>query len=142
MPLESCLAGPRRTILVPGELVVAVHVPRPRRPAVSSFMKLGARRYLVISIAMAAITLELEEGSVATARAAVGACAPTACRLPTLERALAGRRLSDGLADVVAASHLEPLAPIDDVRGSAAYRRDAVLTLLRRLVRDLADKRP
>ena len=56
LPLRQFITGVRRTALAPGELVVAIHVPRPRHEARSAFLKLGTRRYLVISIAMAAAT--------------------------------------------------------------------------------------
>jgi CO/xanthine dehydrogenase FAD-binding subunit len=137
LPLESFIAGNRHTVLAPDELLVAIHVPRPAHPARSAFLKLGARRYLVISIAMAAATLEIANGRVATARIAVGACSAVAQRLSALEAALAGAPLTE-LAERVTAEHLAPLSPIDDVRGSAAYRLDAVVTLLRRLLRSLA----
>src|SRR5882757_7285238 len=131
LPLRQFITGVRRTALAPGELVVAIHVARPRHEAESAFVKLGARRYLVISIAMAAATVEFAEGRVAAARVAVGACSPVAERLPALELALVGAA-RDRLADRVDAAQLAPLAPIDDVRGSASYRRDVVVTLLRR----------
>ena len=137
LPLSAFLTGNRRTVLAPGELLVAIHVPKPAHDARSGFLKLGARRYLVISIAMAAATLEIADGRVASARIAVGACSTVAQRLPALEAALAGVPLAS-LAERVDASQLAPLSPIDDVRGSAAYRRDAVVTLLRRLLRSLA----
>ena len=86
---------------------------------------------------MAAATLEVEDGRVASARVAVGACSAVAQRLPALEAALVGTSVT-ALAERVDAAHLAPLSPIDDVRGSAAYRRDAVATLLRRLLRSLA----
>ena len=133
LALSSFLTGNRRTVLAPGELMVAIHVPRPAREARSAFVKLGARRYLVISIAMAAATLEIDGNKVAVARIAVGACSAVAQRLPALEAALVGAPL-ESLATRVEAAQLAPLAPIDDVRGSAGYRRDAVVTLLRRLL--------
>jgi CO/xanthine dehydrogenase FAD-binding subunit len=132
--LGAFLTGSRRTLLSPDQLVVAIHVANPSRAARSAFLKLGARRYLVISIAMAAATLEIEAGRVAAARIAVGSCSAVAERLPLLEEDLTGRPLDRGLADGVSPHHLVPLSPIDDVRGSAAYRRDAVVTLLRRLL--------
>ena len=137
LPLRQFITGVRRTVLASGELVVAIHVPRPRHDAESAFLKLGARRYLVISIAMAAATLEFAEGCVVAARVAVGACSPVAERLPALESALVGAP-RDQLADRVDVAQLAPLAPIDDVRGSASYRRDAVVTLLRRLLMGFA----
>jgi len=138
LPLAAFITGNRRTVRAPGELLVAVHVPRPAHPARSAFVKLGARRYLVISIAMAGATLEIEEERVAAARVAVGACSVVARRLPALEAALLGARVDRTLGDRVEAAHLAPLSPIDDVRGSAAYRRDAAVTLLRRLLRSFA----
>jgi CO/xanthine dehydrogenase FAD-binding subunit len=133
LPLASFITGNRRTVLAPGELLVAIHVPRPARDARSAFLKLGARRYLVISIAMAAATLEIEDGRITAARIAVGACSAVAQRLPALEAALVGATVGF-LAARVEALHLAPLSPIDDVRGSAGYRREAAATLLRRLL--------
>jgi CO/xanthine dehydrogenase FAD-binding subunit len=138
LPLRHFITGVRRTALEPGELVIALHVPRALHDARSAFAKLGARRYLVISIAMAAATLDIVEGRVATARVAVGACSPVAERLPALEAALIGARIDARLGEVVEPSHLAPLSPIDDVRGSAAYRSDVVVTLLRRLLSGFA----
>ena len=138
MPLRQFITGVRRTSLAADELVTAIHVPRPRHEARSGFLKLGARRYLVISIAMVAATLEVVDGRVASATVAVGACSPVAERLPALEAALVGIALDARLPDRVDAAHLAPLAPIDDVRGSADYRSDAVLALVRRLLGGLA----
>lgn len=137
LPLRKFITGVRRTALAPGELVVAIHVPRPRHEARSAFLKLGARRYLVISIAMAAATIEVADGRVAAARIAVGACSPVAERLPALEAALIGVPC-DHLADKVEVEQLSPLSPVDDVRGSASYRRHAAVTLLRRLLASFA----
>lgn len=138
VPLPEFITGVRRTALQPGELVIALHVPRPLRDARGSFLKLGARRYLVISIAMASAVLEIADGKVAAARVAVGACSPVAQRLFDLERALAGEPVDGRLGDLVEPAHLAPLAPIDDVRGSARYRNDAALVLVRRLLQGFA----
>ena len=133
LPLVSFITGNRRTVLAPGELLIAIHVPKAARHARSAFLKLGARRYLVISIAMAAATLEIKDARITAARIAVGACSAVARRLPALEAALVGATV-ESLAARVEASQLAPLSPIDDVRGSAGYRREVVVTLLRRLL--------
>lgn len=138
VPLDRFITGVRRTALAADELVIAIHVPKPAHEARSAFLKLGARRYLVISIAMVAATLEIAEGRVANARVAVGACSAVAQRLPALEAALAGALLDERLADRVDLAHLAPLTPIADVRGSADYRSDSVLVLLRRLLAGFA----
>ena len=128
----------RATVRAQNEMVVGLSVTKPAGPAAAVFLKLGARRYLVISIVMVAGVIEAApDGTVASARLAVGSCAAVARRLGGLEAALAGRTLSPALADVVTPAHLSVLAPIDDIRGSAAYRSDAALTLVRRAVAEL-----
>ncbi len=140
LPVAAFVAGNRETRRRADELVTAIHIPRPRHRARGVFLKLGARRYLVISIVMVAAVVEVDaDGRIAAARVSVGACAPTARRLPALEAALAGRPMAPGLGAVAEAGHLDPLAPIDDVRASAAYRRDAALTLVRRALDELAE---
>lgn len=138
LALAAFITGNRRTVLAPGELMVAIYVRQPTHRALSAFHKLGARRYLVISIAMAAATLEIDAGRITTARVAVGACSAVAQRLPLLEAVLAGAPLDQRLGNRVEAAHIAPLKPIDDVRGSATYRRDAVITVLRRLLASFA----
>lgn len=139
LPVEDFITGNRATLRRDDELMTAILVPKPRRPAQSVFLKLGARRYLVISIVMVAAVIEREDGRIAAARVSVGACAPTAKRLPALEEALIGRPLEGGLGAVAEPAHLAPLSPIDDVRATAAYRRDATLTLLRRALDRLVE---
>ncbi len=134
LALGDFITGVRRTALRPGEIVTAVLIP-PLPGATSAFAKLGARRYLVISIAMAAALVEVAEGRIARARIAVGACSPVALRLGALEKALQGRR-ADRLsaARLVTPAHLDALSPIDDVRADAAYRREAAGELVRRVL--------
>ena len=138
LPLAEFVLGPRKTALHAGELVAAILVPKPKRAAKSDFLKLGARKYLVISIAMVSTVLEHADGVVQAARVAVGSCSPVAVRIPLLENALRGQRLDRDLGAVAAAEHLAVLSPIDDVRASAAYRKEAALTLIRRSLERLA----
>jgi CO/xanthine dehydrogenase FAD-binding subunit len=141
LPLAAFVLGNRTTACAADELVTAVLVPRWGDRARSTFLKLGARRYLVISIAMVAAAVDLAaDGTIRRCGIAIGACSPAARRLTALEGELAGRPLARELADVVAERHLAPLAPITDVRGTAEYRGDAVATLVRRALRQLADE--
>jgi CO/xanthine dehydrogenase FAD-binding subunit len=141
LPLGEFLLGSRRTACAADELVTAVLVPRRAPDTRSVFVKLGARRYLVISIAMVAAAVAVDaDRRITRAAVAVGACSPVAVRLGSLERDLAGRQLAPGIGALVAAAHLAPLAPISDVRGAAAYRRDAAATLVARALERLADE--
>ena len=136
--LADFVIGPRRTARAAHELVVALRVPRRSDRAVSSFRKLGGRRHLVISIAMVAATVDVDaDGTVVHAAVAVGSCSAVALRLHGLEARLVGTALADRAAHVEAAD-LAPLAPIDDIRATAAYRLDAALTLVRRALADLS----
>lgn len=135
LPLGRFLLGSRKTAMAPDELLLAVRIPKPTGRTRSGFSKLGSRKYLVISIVMAAAVLEVDGSNrVAKASIAVGACSPVAQRLPALEAELERRPADGALADAVRPEHLRPLSAIDDVRGSAAYRMDAAQTVVRRLL--------
>ncbi len=141
VPVSDFIRGNRRTALQAGEIVTAITVPRGATRVASHFLKLGARRYLVISIAMAAGAIEVDDaGRITSARLAIGACSEVAQRLPDLEQALIGVSADSALAQRVRAVHFAPLAPVDDVRGSAGYRIDAAETLTRRLLSILAGR--
>jgi CO/xanthine dehydrogenase FAD-binding subunit len=134
LALDMFIKGVRSTQLAPGEVMTAIVTPLPSRTMRSTFFKLGARRYLVISIAMVAVGLDVVEGIVRDARIAVGACSAVAQRMRQAERRLIGAPASSGLGALIEADDLAQLAPIDDIRASADYRRDAALTLLRRAI--------
>jgi CO/xanthine dehydrogenase FAD-binding subunit len=113
------------------EILSAVHIPAGVMDAASAFAKLGARRYLVISIVMAAVVLPRDaQGCIRDARVAVGAASAVACRLPGLERALAGLPAGKRPSALIEIEHLAPLSPIDDVRATARYRRDAARAVI------------
>ncbi len=136
--LGAFLQGNRRTALAPGEIMTAIHVPHPAEGERSTFLKLGARAYLVISIASVAANIATDErGRIVRARVAVGACSAVPQQLKALETRLLDASLVEA-ARFVAPEHLASLSPIDDVRASAAYRRDAALTLVRRALDGLA----
>ncbi len=140
MPVGAFLKGVRKTALQPGEIMVAIHVPRGATQGRAGFAKLGARAYLVISIAMVALRLEIAGGVIRRAAVAVGACSPVAQRLRGFEQALEGARADDpdswqrALADDIS----RRLSPIDDIRADAAYRNEAVQTLVSRLLYEVA----
>ncbi|MDX8533377.1 xanthine dehydrogenase family protein subunit M [Mesorhizobium sp. VK25A] len=135
LPLGGFILGNRRTALQPGEMVTAIRVPKRSAAGVSAFVKLGARRYLVISIAMAAARLVVENGAVAEAAIAVGSCSAVARRLAGVEAALRGRPIDEALADAVLSAPIDELSPIADVRGSAEYREQAAREIVIRAVR-------
>jgi CO/xanthine dehydrogenase FAD-binding subunit len=139
LPVSEFVLGNRRTVAGADELLTAVLVPCWGSGARSNFLKLGSRRYLVISIVMVSAVLETSpDEAVTRAGVSVGACSEVAQRLPALEKRLLGRPLSAALADLPTPADLDGLKPITDVRGTEVYRRDAALTLVRRALRELA----
>jgi N-methylhydantoinase B len=130
LPLAQFLTGYRKTALEPGEMLIGLRVPKTLGRG--HFLKLGARKYLVISIVMVAGLFEADaSGIVINARLAVGACSAVAQRLPPLEAKLIGHPLG---AVRPKPDDLTHLTPIDDVRASADYRRAAALQLLSDLI--------
>ncbi len=128
LPLARFITGYRQTARQPDEILAAVLIPKANGR--SAFCKLGARRYLVISILMAAALVETaEDGSIDRAAVAIGAASPVAQRLPELEKALIGLPRGVAPSSVIRPEHLDTLSPIDDVRATAAYRRDAARTI-------------
>ncbi|NDB19141.1 MAG: xanthine dehydrogenase family protein subunit M, partial [Actinobacteria bacterium] len=151
LPIERFVLGNRRTALAADELLTAIDIPRPSARAVSQFLKLGHRRYLVISIAMVAVQLDFDDRArILNPRLAVGACSAAALRLEAIEARLSGLPV-EGAAAVLeheltaggaAALALErAIAPIDDVRGTARYRREAARELIRRALFAALDSR-
>lgn len=131
--LSEFILGNRRTARAPGELLTAVRVPREAAAGTSHFVKLGARRYLVISIAMAAARVVVNDaGQLADVALSVGACSAVATRLHAIEERLRDARAAGAAAQIVEAHDFAELTPIDDVRGSAEYRRRAAREIVLR----------
>ena len=138
--LRDFIVGNRETVRRRDEILTAVLIPRSAEQAASVFLKLGARRYLVISITMvAAVIMADPRGTISHARVAVGSCSVRAQRLEALERTLLGIPARAGLGFVALPEHLATLSPIDDLRATAAYRRDASLTLVGRALEASAE---
>ena len=133
LPLQDFLLGSRKTARRANELLTAIQIPH-RPSARSSFLKLGHRRYLVISIVMVSAVIEIEHDVIAHAAIAVGSCSAVAQRLYALENKLIGKPASLAVIDLINEDDLAVLTPIQDIRGTAAYRMDAAMTLVRRAV--------
>jgi CO/xanthine dehydrogenase FAD-binding subunit len=134
LALSDFIIGPRRTDLRPGEILTAVVITEAGLLGRSAFLKLGARSHLVIAIAMVAARLVVEDGRVAEAAVAVGSCSAVAVRLAAVEAALLGAPVAEAGGRVRAGDVQSALAPIDDVRATAEYRREASVELVRRAV--------
>lgn len=125
--------GPGKTTRKSDELVTSVRIPTLHMPNVSCWKKLGLRKADAISVASVAVRLGFgAKGTVEVARVAIGAVAPTPLRVAKSENALAGKPMGAETIAAAALAAAEAAAPIDDVRGSAAYRRRVIEALVRR----------
>ncbi len=141
LPIAEFVRGNRKTVRRPDELLTSIRVPRRWQDAASSFLKLGARRYLVISIVMVAANLLIDEGRrVRETAICIGSCSAKALRLTELENALVGAAIDSSIPQIVSADHFSALSPIDDIRATATYRQEAAQTLVRRALADCARK--
>ena len=134
VPVREFFTGPKRNVLAPDELIRAVLVPVARGP--QQFAKVGTRNAMVISVCSFALAIDTEGRTV---RGCIGSAGPTVLPTPEAEQYLEAHLEWDSrtpLADAVAMRFGElagaAARPIDDVRGTAAYRRHAVSVLARR----------
>ena len=142
MPLDAFLLGNRRTARALDEIMTAILIGDSHSDGRSTFLKLGARRHLVISIVMVAALLDIgEDGMVKYARIAVGAASVVGRRLRGLEARLVGQTVGRAMNDIVSPDDFAELSPIDDLRATAEYRREAAVELVRRALVQLADAR-
>lgn len=129
--LAEFVQGNRRTMRRTDEIVTAILVPVDATSGKSAFLKLGSRKYLVISIAMIAARVVVDQhGRIAKAAVAIGACSEVAMRLTEVENSLVGMPLDGDVRGCISAEDLALLRPIDDVRAGADYRRHAALELV------------
>jgi len=140
IPLSHFFTGVRETIRRPDELLLGIRFPKPFRGTGFRYKKLGLRKADAISVLSVAATAgRWPDGEYGPVRIALGAVAPTPIRVPDAEACLSGRPLTEDAIAEAARLCGEATRAIDDVRGSAAYRRRAVEAIVRRLLRELAD---
>jgi CO/xanthine dehydrogenase FAD-binding subunit len=133
VPVAEFITGPKRNTLQPDELIAAVHV-KPARGA-QQFSKIGTRNAMVIAVCSFALSIDPERQTVGTC---IGSAAPTPVRATKAEAFAGGEidwsggELNEGVAERFGELVAQAASPIDDVRGSAAYRRHALSVLARR----------
>lgn len=141
IPLNGFMLAPRRTDRRPGELIAAVRFAIPPRNGATAFLKAGRRKAMEIAVVNVAAYLSLaDDGTVETARIALGSVAPTAIRATEAEAALVGTRPGEAELRDAARLAARNCAPIADVRASAEYRRILVAALVERALADCIER--
>jgi CO/xanthine dehydrogenase FAD-binding subunit len=141
VPAEEFCVAPGRTVLEPGELLVAITIPRPAGRTADAYLRLIPRSEMDIAVVGAAVSVSLDTDGICTAaRVAIAAVAPTALLVPEAAQALVGTRLDAPALARAAEASRHAARPIDDKRGTAAYRRTVAGVLTRRAAAVAADR--
>ena len=140
IPLKDFYTGVRKTIMQPDEMLVDISFPAMRSATQrGTFIKLALRRAQAISVINVAVILNFESDTVQSASITLGAVAPTIIHAVEAEGYLAGKQLTDEVIEEAARLTMNASKPIDDIRGSAAYRREMVRVCTKRGLRSLRD---
>jgi len=135
VPVEEFFTGPGETVLMPGELLTEIIVPKARPGEGASFQKLMVREG-ALAIVSAAALVKLDGGTVSKVRVALGAVAPTPVRAKHVESALQGREPTPEVLREASKEVLQDISPITDVRGSREYRLEMSVVMTRRALEE------
>ncbi|MBL1171194.1 MAG: 2Fe-2S iron-sulfur cluster binding domain-containing protein [Chloroflexi bacterium] len=139
VPLAEFYTGVRKTVMQPDELLVDISFPALRETQRGTFIKMALRRAQAISLVNAAVVLDVQAGAVSSAAITLGAVAPTIIHAREAESYLAGKKLTDEVVAEAARLAMEASRPIDDIRASAAYRRELTRVSVLRGLRSIRD---
>ena len=141
VPVIDIPTGPGRTSLQPGEFVVEFLIDRPPPSTSDAYLRLIPRTEMDIAIVGAAARVSLDgDGNCSAAAIALAAVAPTVVLVPAAAEALIGHPADDDALAAVAAAAAEAASPIDDKRGTIAYRRQVAGVLAKRAVLEAAGR--
>jgi CO/xanthine dehydrogenase FAD-binding subunit len=142
VPVETFITGPGRTVLQPGELLVEFLIDAPARHSSDAYLRFIPRNEMDIAVVGVggALTLDLADDRVVDARIALGAVGPTPIFAAEASKALIGKKFDDASIENAARLATSVATPIDDMRGTAEYRRHIVGVLTRRVLTIAADR--
>lgn len=136
--IDEFISGPGRTALRDGEIVAGVTIPLPSEDFFSAYYKVGRRKAMAIAVASMAVCVKtVENGVIDRIKLAWGSVGPTVITLPEAESLLRGHVLSEEILRRAGKMVSGGISPIDDIRGSAKYRRRVAGNLLLRLLPEL-----
>lgn len=142
VPLDSFYKGVRKTVMAPDEMLVDISFPALSQNQKGLFLKLGLRQAQAISVVNVAIIVTTEDGFISKAAITLGAVAPTIIHAKEAETYLVGKEYKDISIQEAARLGMKAAIPIDDIRGSAAYRREMVRVLTERGLRTILSDDP
>jgi carbon-monoxide dehydrogenase medium subunit len=132
VPVEKFCAGPGKTTLKPGEIVVSLTLPARPKSSSDAYLRLIPRTEMDIAVVGCGVSLTMKGDTVKDARVGLGAVAPTVLLVDKAAKALIGSKLDDKALDAAAAACSAACKPIDDKRGTIHYRTKIAGVLLKR----------
>jgi len=138
--LHDFYIGVRKTVMRPDEMLVDISFPGMTKDQQGTFIKLALRRAQAISLINIAFVLTLKRGSVTSASITLGAVAPTIIHASSTESYLLDKKLTDDVITQAAELTMNASHPIDDIRSSAAYRRETLKVIAARGLRSIREK--
>jgi xanthine dehydrogenase iron-sulfur cluster and FAD-binding subunit A len=140
VPLSDFYTGVRRTVMQPDEMLVDISFPKLERNQPGTFIKFALRRAQAISVVNTAVIVTLNGTTVQSASITLGAVSPIIIHAVEAETFLQGKQLDDAVIEEAAQFAAKSARPIDDVRGTAAYRRAMVRVIVKRSLQGIARK--
>ena len=140
IPVEAVPAGPGRTTLTPGEILVSFTLPPRPKGSSDAYLRMIPRTEMDIAVVGVGVSLTIVDGTVTAARVGLGAVAPTVLLVADAAKALIGSKLEDAALEAAAAACRAACNPINDKRGTIAYRTKVAGVLLKRTVAIAAER--
>lgn len=140
LPVEAVPRSPGRTNLEPGEILVSFTLPPRPKGSADAYLRMIPRTEMDIAVVGCGVNLTLEGGTVTAARVGLGAVAPTALLVEEAAKALIGSKLEGAALEAAAAACSAACRPIDDKRGTIAYRTKVAGVLLKRTAAIAAER--
>lgn len=134
IPIEKMFAGPGKTVLQPGELLVAIRIPAPKPNSGAAYLRFIPRNEMDIAVVGAGVSVELDASKTkfVAARISIGAVAPTPLLVAEAGAALLGQSVGDAVINQAAELAKAAARPISDMRGTAEQRKHLTAVMTRR----------
>ena len=135
VPIESFFLNPGQTVLSPYEILTEINIPDLPAGSGSAYMAWTLRKALDLAMVGVAVVTTINNSILTEVRIALGSVAPIPIRARKAEALLQGQRLDDELLNEVGLVAAQEASPIDDIRGSAEYRRKMITVLVKKAIR-------
>ena len=140
IPVEEVPAGPGKTNLAPGEIAVSITLPAKTAGQSDAYLRMIPRTEMDIAVVGCGVNLTIDGGTCTAAKVGLGAVAPTVLRIDDAAAALIGSKLDDAALEAAAEACRAACNPIDDKRGTIAYRTRVAGVLLKRTAAIAAER--